>query len=554
VKPTIPDFDWYSATSSRLGLSPRCPFANTHACPRYYQSLSLLGLVGHTPIEEKEDEQLLEKWKSSPLWPSTAEQTPSVSGPSDKLESFSHFCPEVAYDRFGYFAMHLGRYPDEIDQDLAHQRLGKAGVSGDDPRWAWGTHVAQHYSECPVYSPLKHGWPKEVRRTSAKTTSGGATDVRFDVFISHASEDKDEFVRPLAAELTRLGLSVWYDESTLTLGDSLRGKIDEGLSRSTFGAVVLSHSFFAKAWPQAELDGLFAKEMDGNKVILPIWHHLTKEDVVKYSPLLAGKLSAPSDQGVEAVARDIYSVVRPNSAPPLTEPSPPVLGNRAETKAKPLTELLRTMDDIAPLLHKLDQNIAELEAQVFFQAMQRFFYGSNILTEVIDDNLRFGLDNLLRVIASDGLHPNYLSGKLTAARACFEDFRVRNKIGHMLPEIDRSSVVEAEMRFLHGSALSMVEDVEKMREPDIFSLRLTVALLQYGASQRNQAHRFPTIPPNVHGALRALLVFTFGRQLNAHFPDTLDDVYCGDMRGLLPFSVGRSNSGRTRVLGFNLRR
>jgi hypothetical protein len=115
---------------------------------------------------------------------------------------------------------------------------------------------------------------------------------KWDVFISHASEDKDGFVRPLAQALTNSGLSVWYDEFTLTVGDSLRRKIDEGLAASRYGVVVLSHTFFAKRWPQEELDGLYSKEVAGVKVILPVWHNITADEVRTYSPLMAGKLAA----------------------------------------------------------------------------------------------------------------------------------------------------------------------------------------------------------------------------------------------------------------------
>lgn len=162
----------------------------------------------------------------------------------------------------------------------------------------------------------------------------------FDVFISHASEDKDVFVRPLASELTRLGLRVWYDEATLTLGDSLRQKIDEGLSSSTYGVVILSPAFFAKNWPKAELDALFAREMAGQKVILPIWHRLTKEEILQYSPLLAAKLATSTDRGVTTVALEIFSIARPNTALPSSEPRraiTPASSHRTE----PLTELLR---------------------------------------------------------------------------------------------------------------------------------------------------------------------------------------------------------------------
>lgn len=140
--------------------------------------------------------------------------------------------------------------------------------------------------------------------------------MNFDVFISHASEDKDEFVRPLAAALTLLGLKVWYDEATLTLGDSLRKKIDEGLVASRYGVVVLSPSFLAKEWPQAELNALFAREMQGQKTILPVWHGLAKEELLKLSPLLADKLAIKTEQGVEKVAEAIFRTVRPDTQMP----------------------------------------------------------------------------------------------------------------------------------------------------------------------------------------------------------------------------------------------
>ena len=68
---------------------------------------------------------------------------------------------------------------------------------------------------------------------------------------------------------------MWIDESELFVGDSLRAKIDEGLAQSQFGIVILSPSFFSKHWPQAELDGLAAREANGEKRILPVWHNLT---------------------------------------------------------------------------------------------------------------------------------------------------------------------------------------------------------------------------------------------------------------------------------------
>lgn len=114
-------------------------------------------------------------------------------------------------------------------------------------------------------------------------------NVKYDVFISHASEDKEDFVKPLVEALQAAGYKVWYDEFTLKVGDSLRRSIDNGLKNSRYGIVVFSSAFFAKNWTQYELDGLVTREMEGHKVILPIWHMVSKNQVQSYSPALADK-------------------------------------------------------------------------------------------------------------------------------------------------------------------------------------------------------------------------------------------------------------------------
>lgn len=140
----------------------------------------------------------------------------------------------------------------------------------------------------------------------------------YDVFISHASEDKDGLVRPLVAALEHAGLRVWYDETSLSLGDNLRRSIDDGLAKSRFGVVVLSKNFFAKQWPQRELDGLTGLEMsDGRKRILPVWHELTQTEVAAYSPPLSVVLATNTARGQRAVVAEILRVVASTSTAPL---------------------------------------------------------------------------------------------------------------------------------------------------------------------------------------------------------------------------------------------
>jgi len=115
----------------------------------------------------------------------------------------------------------------------------------------------------------------------------------YDVFVSHAWEDKESFADEFVKELRNLGAKVWYDTTQMKWGDSMRAKIDDGLKKSRFGVVVLSPNYIAehKYWTKTELDGLFQMESINGKTLLPIWHNLTKQQVMNYSPIIASKLA-----------------------------------------------------------------------------------------------------------------------------------------------------------------------------------------------------------------------------------------------------------------------
>ena len=161
----------------------------------------------------------------------------------------------------------------------------------------------------PVYNePALSTVPSLVR--SSDTNEDGVT-IDYDVFISHASEDKDTVVRPLANALLQRGLKVWYDEFELKIGDSLRRKIDKGLANSRFGIVVLSRSFIRKGWTNYELDGIISKAVSGEQVMLPIWHEITKKEIVDYSPSLADKVARnTSSYTIEEIADEITEMIR----------------------------------------------------------------------------------------------------------------------------------------------------------------------------------------------------------------------------------------------------
>ena len=173
---------------------------------------------------------------------------------------------------------------------------------------------------------------------------------KWDVFVSHASENKVTVAAPLVSRLRNMGLSVWYDESNLTWGKSLRKSIDEGLANSLFGIVVLSKDFFKKKWTQIELDGLISiMTTTDDDNILPLRYEISNEEVAKISPVLAGIFSRSWDEGVEKLAQDVCSLVTSktkDSDSAVQEPTSPELVDQEFKKEfdKKMSYLVQQLD------------------------------------------------------------------------------------------------------------------------------------------------------------------------------------------------------------------
>lgn len=162
---------------------------------------------------------------------------------------------------------------------------------------------ARSYQGNPAANVAVRDMPEEP----AGNVLGGQT---WDVFISHASEDKETVARPLRDALTKLGVTVWLDDTQMRIGYSLRRSIDDGIRSSRFGVVILSKSYFRKGWTNHELDGLVTRTVAGEQSLLPIWHHLTATEVRAHSPSLADKVAmSTNDYSIEDIAEQIAEVV-----------------------------------------------------------------------------------------------------------------------------------------------------------------------------------------------------------------------------------------------------
>ncbi len=136
---------------------------------------------------------------------------------------------------------------------------------------------------------------------------------KWDVFISHASEDKDTVVRQLADALEKMKVKIWFDEFSLKIGDSLSKSIDDGLQKSKFGIVVISKNFLEKHWTDYEYRSLLSKEENGKKVILPIWHNISKDEVKNFSLYLSDKVALDtSKSSINKIALQLTETIRPD--------------------------------------------------------------------------------------------------------------------------------------------------------------------------------------------------------------------------------------------------
>jgi len=149
----IPNLSWYMAKSSKLRTTPRCPFANGDRCPRYAESRMLLANHGGasklTPEQQERAQKTISQW----VYIANEEETSGDSS-DGKLSGVVNFCPEVAYEAYGHFVSYWHNYADELDYELASQRLAQQEADRDDPRWKWSVFHGAHYSECRLYSVL----------------------------------------------------------------------------------------------------------------------------------------------------------------------------------------------------------------------------------------------------------------------------------------------------------------------------------------------------------------------------------------------------------------
>lgn len=125
------------------------------------------------------------------------------------------------------------------------------------------------------------------------------------LFISHASEDKDSFVRQLASALQDSGIDVWYDEYEIKPGMSIRESVDRGLASCDVGILVFSKWYFKKKWTIWELNGLIQKMLNNSATLIPIYFDISHEEIFRISPSLSDIMGIRFANDIKNVAKKV---------------------------------------------------------------------------------------------------------------------------------------------------------------------------------------------------------------------------------------------------------
>jgi len=127
---------------------------------------------------------------------------------------------------------------------------------------------------------------------------------KYNAFVSYASED-ESFATELVGALKSRGFKIWYAQSNLSVGQNILDSIEEGMSQSTYGILILSKSYFNKGWPTFEFNTLMRSSIEKKTRLLPIWHGVTKEEVEKFNLGLAGIHALKSDYPLRKLVEEL---------------------------------------------------------------------------------------------------------------------------------------------------------------------------------------------------------------------------------------------------------
>jgi hypothetical protein len=310
-----------------------------------------------------------------------------------------------------------------------------------------------------------------------------------DVFICHASEDKDSYIKPLTELLKDNDISFWIDSEDLRVGDHLDQSIIQALNSARFGLVIFSKDFLSKEWTNRELQLIRDREETENEIILlPILEDVSQELILtKYSFLRGRKFLKWTE--LDKLIHDLQHYLQGTAFP---------------NNNLLFSDFLSHMSRFNAVMHWTARPVPQKETEQFFSALQRFFYGHNLFLEGVNDSLTSAVDNLCRVLCRLDSFDGYSEGKLAIS------------IGHCSTFLSGSRDRDMDLNEIIYNCETVIDSNSNLSNKNRSVLIIYLILLKYLQSYSGKRSYYP-------------LHHEVGNQLHSLFSNTLPSAMAASL-------------------------
>lgn len=199
-----------------------------------------------------------------------------------------------------------------------------------------------------------------------------------DVFICHASKDKQKIVYPLIEAIEKENVSYWLYDIETGWGDGSAESINRGLKSSNFVIAVLSDNFIRAGWGHAELFAIRNEEITtGRTKLLPIMigSKPDAERILKSFPLMRDKHYLNWNDGVELIVKKLKQKLRNSNI--AEEVAEEIIAIRKKAAVNDV-ELIQEVQDNGSM-HKCEEWISTIDQSILIKIPSgKFWRGSEL--------------------------------------------------------------------------------------------------------------------------------------------------------------------------------
>lgn len=183
---------------------------------------------------------------------------------------------------------------------VGYEKLQMYGVLASANTYITGAMLTLSESGKSYFDDKKNAELSEEDKTKRPVTMRK----QYDVFISHANKDKNEYVDSLNAAVRKLGVNIFYDTDVLSWGDNWKQVILEGTKSSEFAIIVISNNFFGREWTERELNEFLQQQNENRqKKVLPLLYGVSLDKLKEHYPELE------EIQCIKAEEHDVEEIV-----------------------------------------------------------------------------------------------------------------------------------------------------------------------------------------------------------------------------------------------------